>query len=449
MCPQCGGELTYLTCNQCQTEYFDLNGLPCLFPAGKQVEVFWQHQAYGIQQQRQASLALVDETLLRYDLLPATRKRIEISRSAIARSAEAIAQILSGAGLEAKCCEQLKGQHIDDFSEYYHHILRDWGWDEVSTEQHRADANEAGLKRVLSVWDEKVEPGLALVLGAGACRLSWDLHVALAPSCTIASDINPLLLACADRLIRRKEGVELPELYTYPQIGYPLEKTWQLNPPQHATQKQIDSWFALGADVWNMPIKPGSVDTLVTSWLIDVSGNDIRELMCVIRYLLKPGGKWLNTGPLLYSKRLPFDQHYSADEIKALLGLAGFKLEQEKVENIGHLVSPINARFHTEQVWTYCVTKVDLDYCLEPAQSEEWLTPNWLILHHLPIPAIQFECESTHEFVEQVLSLVDGKRSIYHLAKVLQLSMPPAVSAKNAIVALFGEILEAMAATSP
>ena len=52
------------------------------------------------------------------------------------------------------------------------------------------------------------------------------------------------------------------------------------------------NWFALGADVWNMPLPEASVDTVVTSWLLDVTGGDVKDLIAVVDYLLKPGGCW-------------------------------------------------------------------------------------------------------------------------------------------------------------
>ena len=96
-----------------------------------------------------------------------------------------------------------------------------------------------------------------LVLGAGAGRLSWDLHAKLQPQITIASDINPFLLVCAERLIKERKPLLLPELYTYPQINYPFAKTWTMQPPPD-TGGLHKNWFALGADVWNMPLKENS-----------------------------------------------------------------------------------------------------------------------------------------------------------------------------------------------
>ena len=81
----------------------------------------------------------------------------------------------------------------------------------------------------------------------------------------------------------------------------------------------------------------------------------------------------------------------------------------------------------------------------EVSNLDEWLTPPWLVMHHLPVPAINFECEMGHEFIGQVLSLVDGEKSIHLIGQLLQSSMPAGVSAKEAIVALFGQILQQMA----
>ena len=80
-----------------------------------------------------------------------------------------------------------------------------------------------------------------------------------------------------------------------------------------------------------------------------------------------------------------------------------------------------------------------------PGNTDEWLTPPWLIMHHQPVPAISFQCQMGHDFIRQVLSLVDGKRSIYLIAQMVQPGLPEGVDAKEAVVALFGQILEQMA----
>jgi hypothetical protein len=444
VCPVCASEVVAFQCAGCNSEFFSLGEIPCLFTTGIQQKNLWQHQMAMMETQGADALEHLDYILQGYDISPLTRNRLEQSRDAMSESLDMIMGQLKGAGLVSRREPLFEQARVDNPTEYYHHILRDWAWDAEPSKHYRTHVNEANLERVLNVW-KNPRPGKMLFLGAGAGRLSWDLHKALQPEFTIASDINPFLLTCANSLVKRRRSITLPELYTYPQIGYPFSRSWVMQPPDDPG-KLHEHWYALGADVWNMPLKENCVDTIVTSWLLDVTGGDVKDLISVVGYLLKPGGCWINTGPLLYSGHLSFDLKYSAEEILDFAQMAGFDVEQQSVEEIAHMASPLNARYHHEQIFSFSARKrVDARPIPAPGNTHEWLTPSWLIMHHQPVPLINFQCQMGHDFIRQVLSLVDGKRSIYLIAQMVQPGLPEGVDAKEAVVALFGQILEQMA----
>jgi hypothetical protein len=68
----------------------------------------------------------------------------------------------------------------------------------------------------------------------------------------------------------------------------------------------------------------GSYDIIVTHFFIDTARN-LLSYFDTIHLLLKPGGKWLNFGPLLYGTA-PFVQ-LSLDEIIAVVEEMGFAFE--------------------------------------------------------------------------------------------------------------------------
>lgn len=68
----------------------------------------------------------------------------------------------------------------------------------------------------------------------------------------------------------------------------------------------------------------GHYDIIVTHFFIDTARNLI-SYFDTIQFLLKPGGKWLNFGPLLYGTG-PFVQ-LSLDEIIAVVKEMGFEFE--------------------------------------------------------------------------------------------------------------------------
>jgi hypothetical protein len=69
----------------------------------------------------------------------------------------------------------------------------------------------------------------------------------------------------------------------------------------------------------------GSYDIVVTHFFMDTARN-LMSYFDTIHFLLKPGGKWLNFGPLLYGTG-PFVQ-LSLDEIIAVVKEMGFTFEE-------------------------------------------------------------------------------------------------------------------------
>lgn len=444
ICPVCANDIATFKCDGCNSQFFSLGEIPCLFTTGIQQKNLWQHQMAMMEAQGNEALEHLTYIQQGYDVSALTRSRLETAHTAMSESLNVILGQLKDAGLNSQSDEKFEQMTVDNPTEYYHHILRDWAWDNEPNKHYETHVNDANLERVLNIWPAP-NPQKLLFLGAGAGRLSWDLHKALNPEFTIASDINPFLLTSAQSLIKRRKAITLPELYTYPQIGFPYSKSWVMQPPEDS-QQQYKNWFALGSDVWNMPLKEGCVDTIVTSWLLDVTGGDVKDLISVLSYLLEPGGLWVNTGPLLYSSQLNFDKKYSAEEILDFADMAGFEIEQQSVEEVAHMASPLNARYHHEQIFSFSARKRTQEK-LAPkiGRTDEWLTPPWLVMHHQPVPNIEFQCEIGHEFIKSVLDLVDGEKSIYLISQMLQPTLPEGVDAKEAVVALFGQVLEQMA----
>ena len=76
--------------------------------------------------------------------------------------------------------------------------------------------NSASLQQIKAVAKggdgDDSHLGDTLILGAGACRLAYDIHMWLGTSRTVAVDFNPLLLLVAKRVM---QGDEL-QLYEFP-----------------------------------------------------------------------------------------------------------------------------------------------------------------------------------------------------------------------------------------
>lgn len=395
-------------------------------PSGANQRKIWQHQAAVMSHQAQQSLETIRASLSRYDLLDSTRQRLEEAYEIAEASNQALIGLLREAGIEPQLQPELQNAQLGSLSEYYHHILQDWAWNpEIAGQRLQQVLDAAGI----------LEAEHLLVLGSGAGRLSWDLHNRWNAKATLATDINPILLLASHKLIRLQESFPFYELNNFPQIERQNSAGYDLQPTQDLGDRR-NSWHAMAADVWAMPIKPGSMDVIVTSWFIDVHGGDNRDLMGLILQWLKPGGVWVNNGPLLYPKHLPIDYKYDREELVELINLAGFDIGNESVDEQIHMDSPINVRTQTEQVWTFRAQK----RCSEKTLDNN--PPAWLMLHHLPVPVLRSPLQQTHPLIDTILSATDGIKSINQLSSLLAPQLPADVNARGAIIALLGEIAE-------
>src|SRR5688572_5926339 len=184
VCPICANEVTELYCAGCTSEFFLLGGIPCLFTTGIQQKNLWQHQMAMMETQGSDALDHMEYILQGYDVSALTRTRLEEAHAVMRESLEMIIGQLQDAGLQSRRNELFEQMTVDNPTEYYHHILRDWAWDSEPSKHFKTHVNNANLQRVLDIWPSP-QPGKMLFLGAGAGRLSWDLHHALKPEFTI------------------------------------------------------------------------------------------------------------------------------------------------------------------------------------------------------------------------------------------------------------------------
>lgn len=437
-CPQCGSntqqgfDLDTLHCSHCGTQHFSLGDVPCLFPAGAHHKLIWQHQTATLQYMAHQGLAALQESLSRYDLTNTSRQRLADIQTANQINLESILTLLQKHGVTPAANEQLGQMNPGDMSEYFDLVFRDWAWD--STEKPNQE-NASALQRIMqSIAALPEKPQRILVLGAGAGRLSWDIHTQLKPEFTVALDSNPLLLAAASELIYNQNPLTFGEFKNFPQINFPVTQNWTLN-AVNDSERLRDSWFLMGANVWQLPFTKNTFDLIITPWFIDVNGGDVRDLIGLIHEQLTNNGHWINSGPLLFTRHLPTQLKYTSTEIKEFIELSGFTFNSEEINNAGYLISPLEARFREEQVWTFSAQKKI------PSIETIIQTHAWLIMHHLPIPNINFICQDSHPLIDTILEKVDGMRSINDMCFEIAMHIPEGIAVKDVVVTLFGQII--------
>jgi uncharacterized protein YbaR (Trm112 family) len=403
-CPRCGGTLAAgdqgLRCAGCGTAFPTLSGIPCLFREPAREVAEWRRQLGIYAALLERGIAAMGEQLQAFDLLPATRRRLEALRAATMDNGERVMALLRAAGLTPTPATGEAGEGGFSFIEYYDHILRDWG-DGAGEENRRA------RDLVLEALGHDRQLGRVAVLGAGGCRLAYDLHQRCKPALTVALDLGPLFLISAKRVMF---GTGL-RLFEFPALPRDLQAVAVERDLQAPAGPPEGLHLVLG-DAYASPLRPGSFDTVVTPWFIDIVPVDVRETLALVHGLLAPGGRWINHGPLSYAKDRPHAQRYTPEELATLVALAGFEAGPVREEQVELLRSTAAANTRHERVLTFVARKAT------PAASGSADPPPWLLFPHLPIPRFAgldgFRPE--HPVLAFVARAIDGNATLGNIA---------------------------------
>ena len=231
----------------------------------------------------------------------------------------------------------------------YVQLLRDWAWpDDVQNRR----ATEAMMNVEGAPW------GRVVVLGAGAGGLAAHLHAASGATETVALDLNPFPLLVFDRLIA---GADV-ELWEFPADPcQPGRWAVQHRLARPARTQGLVPWLA---DALALPFATGSFDVVVTHWFVDQIGRDPATVASVVHRLLRPGGVWINRGPLLYDGSRDWVGRPDITEVAAWSEALGFDVRTPTEETIDYLNSPWSTQQRREVVYTFDATK---------RRSEGWL----------------------------------------------------------------------------
>jgi hypothetical protein len=409
-------------CLSCGRQYPLLGSVPCLVPAPErfrfqQLRNLQDYELFTTTRQREIG---VEQGLPH--LLELTRERLLRLMHAMEAERNLVSEVLAPLvrGLDAEAARVAPGAAapVRDMRvlEMYETVFRDWAWGDAESE--RALSQVERLGRAASQGADastNVNGSLGLgklaVFGAGACRLAADVQRTLRPSATYALDYNPLPLFIAERVL---SGSVL-EAYEYPTGPRGLANTavlQRLQSPHPAPQGLL-----LGlADARRPPFAEGSLDSVITPWFIDVVATDLPETIATIGQVLRPGGLWLNQGPLRFSGSA--SRRYSIEEVHELVRAGGFELVAELSCDVPYFDSPHAGSRRLETVYGFAARKVRAVPARALAASAE---PAWAVDVTQPIPALP-ELDALQErlvFSAGALSLIDGARSITDLAEAL------------------------------
>jgi SAM-dependent methyltransferase len=284
--------------------------------------------------------------------------------------------------------------------ECYEHIFRDWVWGAEEIERTRALVEPAlgeGVERLA-------------IYGAGAGRLAVDLHRRRGPRRTYALDINPLPLLVADALARG-ETVELPELPVAPHSDEEVVVYHRLR----STAQVGDGFHWILGDALHAPFAPASLDAVLTSWFIDSVAADVHVTAAAINRVLRPGGRWINVGPLRFKGEL--SQQYSIEEVHDVVRASSFTIEASSKQDLPYFDSPHSGSRRTETVFLFRADK-SADVRQEP--SPRHFAP-WVSDPRVPIPVspVLLGLRKTSAFTASMLGLIDGRTTMNDIAAAL------------------------------
>ncbi|HUQ52263.1 MAG TPA: class I SAM-dependent methyltransferase [Gammaproteobacteria bacterium] len=388
-------------------DFPSVGGLPWLFAEPNAALGEWRGRLHFSLQRQEREHAQLAAALTSKTLSAATRARLETLERGTRDHAVRLRALLAPLELEQHAASYetylaLRTRLPADqgLTTYYANIHRDWCWGDAE--------NEASFD-VLAALLGGASAGRVLVLGTGAGRLAYDLHMRTAASLTAALDFNPLLLLVAER-VTRGETLELYEFPLAPRSDAALLRTLAAPAPARAGLVHVL------ADAHRPPFRRGAFDTVVTPWLIDILPERFDVLCARVNALLGDGGRWLNFGSLNFHDSDPA-LRYGLDECRSALAEHGFGELVIEEREIPYLSSPASRHARLERVVSWSARK-QRDVKKVPRYHA---LPEWLVRGTDPVPlgdSFRSQAAATriHAFL---MSLIDGRRSIKDMAKLV------------------------------
>jgi uncharacterized protein YbaR (Trm112 family) len=415
-CPRCGRgpvapERAGWICAACSSGYPVIGGIPWLFPEPRQALVEWRGRLSLLSQFLSSEAVAMRAAAASGGVPAATRQRLAHVATAHEDQVKRLAELLAPLGLDQAGINEATHQGLgtrlpteQGLTNYYVNLHRDWAWG--------AEENAAALAEIVAVCGGSAKGlGRTLVYGAGAGRLAYDVHQAGDAPLTVATDFNPLLLAVARALFA---GDELA-LWEFPIAPRGLED-------QAILRKLVSPGAArsglelVAADAMQSPFADGAFDTVVTPWFIDIVGEPFASVAARVNLVLKPGGRWINSGSLAFSRAAHADR-IGLEEALEMLPQAGFANATVRETTMPYMRSPASRHSRLENVVTWVAEKV-----AAPAQAPRARAlPEWLVQADRPVPRTrEFEMQAISSRVHAfLLAMINGERSIHDMARLL------------------------------
>jgi hypothetical protein len=308
-----------------------------------------RHHVLALDRERDATVRLLEQHARAPDATELARQRYARMVQAVEMQIADIKRVLDPIVPPARgVVTELPQANVPSPLTYIHYLYRDWGWDPAPD-----DENALALALLEHVRNDR-PVGRMIVLGAGACRLAYDLHRRDAAAETVVVDVDPFVFTVAEAVVRGDTVTVTEATAEISELGRTSTR-WKLV----ARDGSIDAerFHFLIADGLVPPFAPGAFDTVVTSWFIDLVPVDLRPFLTTVSTLLKQGGQWLNLGPLRYPRDVPLDCRFTREEIFDLAERRQLAITRWRTASVPYLVSRTSGRGRVEYVIAVAATK--------------------------------------------------------------------------------------------
>ena len=415
-CPRCdksplAPNKDALHCSACKVDFPTVDGIPWMFAEPDASLGEWRgRMQFALQKLSHESAGLGGE-IKNQELRPLTTRRLERYKNAVdyhRRSLQKLMRPLDaqslGGNYETYLALRTRLPVDQGLNTYYNNVHRDWSWGD--------EENKASMKQIRAVLHENAELGRVLVLGAGAGRLAYDIHMQFDCTRTIALDFNPMLMLVASAVT---SGDKL-KMHEFPIAPKSLEDDAVLR-TLSAPEPVREGFHLVLGDALRPPFAAGSFDTVVTPWLIDIVTEDLPVLAARINSLLAENGRWVNFGSLAFASPQRALQ-YSPEETKGIVAESGFSDPYVSEASIPYMCSPASRHGRQEKVFTFSAYKER--QVEQPARHRA--LPDWIVTGKEPVPltpSFRTQAMST-QIYSFIMSLIDGKRSLQDMAMILE-----------------------------
>lgn len=400
-------------CDACKVDFPAVDGIPWMFAEPDSSLAEWRARLHFELTTLAHEIQRIEHELKDGGLHELTRQRLQSLRQASDQHRSTLRQLLEpvdvqtpSTAYETYLALRTRLPSDQGLQTYYANVHRDWAWGD--------EENTSSLEQIrkLAELSGGSELGNTLVLGAGACRLAYDIHESLDTACCIAVDFNPLLMLIAKRILAG-ETLQLHEFPIAPRTSADAAVLRDLKAPAAAR----DGLYLVLGDVLRPAFARGKFDTVITPWLIDIVAEDFPVFAARINALLGPRGRWINFGSLAF-EHARRSRRYSLEEVLSFTEQAGFEAPQAEEATIPYMCSPASRHGRRERVVTFAAVKAaDVKHA-----ARHQALPDWLVTGKEPVPALpsfRTQAMSTQVYTF-IMSLIDGKRTIEDIASILE-----------------------------